>query len=556
VLIQAPPSLRRDRTDFVESHEPTLASWGLVSAGAALALLLTFVARNLFIFRIPIREDDDFATYSVLVERATHFQLLVGNYSRAGFYHPGPALLYIAAAGQVLFHDWLHVVPAQYNGQLIGLWVLAAVCLGLSIGIIYRHARSLLLSGALLAVAAWWFGAHTQIASGWFPYVYIAPFLLFATAGISVAVGSVEDLPAFVLGGGLLVHGHIAFLFFVGIGALVVAGCLVFACRTGRARLRKRPLVVAAVLAGLFVLPLALDVALHYPGQWPAYLSYVRTPTHHHAITAALQFATKYWFASPLMWAVFIGALAGSVVLVLLRPRLPGRRMVLGLLGGVAVLSVLFVYYAQHGIDHLHLTAPNPVYTGYFYMTVPLLLLFAAIVAIWQWLAVGMGQRGWPRWTKPVSGWLGGGVVAAAFVIAAVLAPGFANTYRGNAGLPHMVAATYRIAHRWFPGPLILIPHHDWVSLAGFVIQADRTGISSCEARARVPNVYTVQDELYCSAVQQTRTPWRLLIVPAGTRVSQARLVFRDGRDAVFLRKVDGPFANPLKPPSGRARSS
>ena len=100
------------------------------------------MARNASRLRHPIRDAADFAANSMLMDRAQHFQQLTGNYSRVHFHHPGPAFLYVGAAGQWLFHQVLHVVPADFNGQLIAFFILNAALAGLVVTELHRHVPS------------------------------------------------------------------------------------------------------------------------------------------------------------------------------------------------------------------------------------------------------------------------------------------------------------------------------------------------------------------------------------------------------------------------------
>ena len=84
----------------------------LVTAIVALSIAAILCIRNFWVFSLPIREDGDYAANSILVNQAVHFHLLVGNYSREGFNHPGPAFLYIQSFGQDVFYTALHLVPA------------------------------------------------------------------------------------------------------------------------------------------------------------------------------------------------------------------------------------------------------------------------------------------------------------------------------------------------------------------------------------------------------------------------------------------------------------
>lgn len=61
---------------------------------------------------------NDLAANSLQIIRAKHFVPVLGHYCRFGFYHPGPAFVYVYAASEALFHDALHLVPTPFNAQL------------------------------------------------------------------------------------------------------------------------------------------------------------------------------------------------------------------------------------------------------------------------------------------------------------------------------------------------------------------------------------------------------------------------------------------------------
>src|ERR1700684_1020412 len=94
---------------------------------APFAVMLTvLLVRNAFLFSTPEHESADMGANSILIEQARRFTLLVGNYSREGFNHPGPAFLYVQSWGESSFWGALHVVPPAWHGQLIGLYILNA----------------------------------------------------------------------------------------------------------------------------------------------------------------------------------------------------------------------------------------------------------------------------------------------------------------------------------------------------------------------------------------------------------------------------------------------
>ena len=83
--------------------------WVMVASAAVLVVLLC--VRNRFLFTTRLYEDADMGANSILIEQARHFTLLVGNYSRDHFHHPGPAYMYVQAAGESLFWAWLTAGP-------------------------------------------------------------------------------------------------------------------------------------------------------------------------------------------------------------------------------------------------------------------------------------------------------------------------------------------------------------------------------------------------------------------------------------------------------------
>ena len=79
-----------------ESGSPRLAAgrrpWWIWAVPFALVLIV-LVVRSRFLFTDSFFEDVDAGANSILVQQAMHFTLLIGNYSREGFSHPGPAYM-------------------------------------------------------------------------------------------------------------------------------------------------------------------------------------------------------------------------------------------------------------------------------------------------------------------------------------------------------------------------------------------------------------------------------------------------------------------------------
>lgn len=228
------------------------------------------------IFRSSHYEMNDLAANSLQIFQAKHFHLLLGNYSRFGFYHPGPAFFYIYAAGEALFYDDLHWVPTPFNAQLIALYALSAFFFSATLNVIGRRlestARKWFLGLALL-LAAWHFGAvgkfygHDGLFFIWPPCVLIFPFLCLLVTGASVACGGGRDLPLMTLAASFLVHGHAVMpLFVVPISWLVYLGLLLWSRRGGSGegswpwKVFPRQHWLAGAIIVLFLAPIVIDM--------------------------------------------------------------------------------------------------------------------------------------------------------------------------------------------------------------------------------------------------------------------------------------------------------
>jgi hypothetical protein len=282
-----------------------LAARVALPVGFGIAVFVTLVVRNHSVLSHPIYENSDFAANSFLVDDAVRLRLLVGNSSKYRFNHPGPVFLYVQALGQQVGYRWLRLVPGQFNGQLLGVYALQAVVIGLIARTVQRHFRSISVSVVFMAVALLMlsgrFSSGSWLASGWPPWLVVAPFALALVAGASVAIGELHDLPALVFSTGLLWHDHASF---VGLAGISLAGLAVLWFvghrHTWRAEIRehRRPIVIAAVIEAVFLLPVVLELILHFPGPWGDYIAYARNPSG-----AGLGFSTVYRYVTH-FWGV------------------------------------------------------------------------------------------------------------------------------------------------------------------------------------------------------------------------------------------------------------
>src|ERR1700722_18445814 len=254
--------------------------------GAAIAWAVPFalvlgvlLVRNAFLFSTPEYEDADMGANSILIEQARRFSLLVGNYSREHFNHPGPAFLYVQALGESLFYDALHVVPTPWNGQLIGLYALSALFAASVVAVGHGWTQSIRGAAATLAVVALFGALHpSMFSSDWMPYVYMPAYFAFVVAIASVAAGRTQDCWLAALAGWFLVHGHACFLIFVPVLACAgVAGVLWRRWREGAALFSAPARLVwipVAAISAVFALPILIELVRHWPGNFGKYFAY------------------------------------------------------------------------------------------------------------------------------------------------------------------------------------------------------------------------------------------------------------------------------------------
>jgi hypothetical protein len=459
---------------------PVLATWrplirrpGAIFWVTTLGMLILILIRNSYVFTTHIYEDGDFALNSLLVNNTRDGLQLVGNGSRTGFSHPGPVYIYVLSAGQGLFHDVLHIVPSQYGGQFVGDAILQSVLLGLVVASIFRITRSLVGTGLAAAVIFAFAATHQMIGYVWFPCMYMSAFALLIAAAAAVAAGHTRELPLLVLASGLLVHGHVAFILFVGATIAIVAVAWVVRYRhrwRNELTTNRRSLLRSVALLTLFLLPLVLNVVLHYPGPWPEYLDYSSQQANSaHPLGESVRFLGHYWSTLGVPSAVFFAAGALGAAMLLL-DRDAARRAYFAT--GYALLglyTVLFAYYIVRGIDSLQ---PSNYYTGYFYEAVPMfVLVFAAAHAG----ILARERAASPRLVPAIA--VG---IAAVLAVSAAVSPDFTDRYRSRPGYPAMVAALQADPARDGRPVVVDFPRIDWPIVAGLIVQADRTGLNAC----------------------------------------------------------------------------
>jgi hypothetical protein len=435
-----------------------------VFAAGFVSLLALLLVRNRAVFTVPVHPRGDSAANAIITDQAKHFDLLVGHYSRIGFSHPGPAFFYWQAAGEWFFHDLLGLVPAPWNGQWLAVLVLNAALVAAAFVVLRDWAGSWPPVAWCGVVTVVFLATHDNLLSStWMPYACLAPFLLFLTAVASVAAGRAAHLWALALAGGLLVHGHAEFLFFVPVMSAVALGVALWR----RAPSRWLDWLWFGAVVAAFLLPIVLNLVLHWPGELGKYFSYGGERTTHGA-GATARYVLGFWAGPPAVAAVLAVLLvAGLGWLAAARPPGDRRRFLLSGLGMGLLATLLFAGYAARGIDDL-----RQEYVGYFYYALPLFLLLLAVLGL---------DGAWPGTVRLPGRWSARVLAGAAVVITLLAAGRSAAFVTAPENLPELPRTVGALSAYAAGRPLAVELEPDtWPVLTALIVEGKRDGLRVC----------------------------------------------------------------------------
>jgi hypothetical protein len=511
------------------------AWWVVVAATAGLVVLLC--VRNRFLFSTRLYEDADMGANSILAEQARHFTLLVGNYSRDHFHHPGPAYMYVMAAGESLFWAWLHLVPTAWNGQLLAVYALTSLFVALVAGVGYGWTRSLRGAAACFAAVLALAAVHPAVlSSDWMPYLYVLAYVTFLVAAASVAAGHGRDAWVLALTGWFLIHGHACFLLFVPVISCAVLAAVLWPHRHNLGAsvrsfftTQRRVWVPVAVISAVFVLPIVADLVLHWPGQFGKYLAFSSSgKSGGHSVPQAVREALWYWSSRRGAWALPVAgyAVAAAVIRWLAPSSL--RRFLVALLAVNVLSSLMFLYYVMNGMDAL-----GRYYEGYFYWSAPVITLLVIVLGVVEAM---------PR---PFGAAAAAGAVLLALAALAVAPDTRTSTNSSDPAVATsgqdtdsaLPAAVSTLAARSGGHMIVLrLKHQFWGDVTGFLVQAERTGVRACVADPVYTFIVTSQFICTPADIADGQVYWLLPAAPPGSPVL-ARL-----RQAVV---VAGPASSP-----------
>ena len=440
-------------------------------------------------FSVPVYEDADMGAYSIQIEQARRFALLVGNYSREKFNHPGPAFLYVQAWGEDLFYALLRVVPAAWNGEVVGLYLLSsffAACV-VVVGWRWGGMRTGLVTLGVVGLCG---ALHPSVfSSDWMPYEYVPAYLAFLVSVASVAGGRTRDSWIAALSGWFLIHGHACFLLFVPLLWLGAAAARLVPHLRPRAWPRPQRLawLPVAVISAVFALPVAGELVLRWPGNFGRYFAYSGSArSGGHPVAQVARYALWFWWPHAGAWAVAVILTLAAAGAAWRMPAGRPRRFCLALLAVNAASTVAFLAYTAAGVD-----AVNQHYIGYFYWSAPVIMILVVLLAGTELLAA--------RWPGPGTT-RAMAVPCAAVALALAGCAAFAvapqtrlSTDHADPGDP---AATGPVADPSLPAgvarigaladgryAVLAIPQHDaWPAVTGILVQAERAGVPACVA--------------------------------------------------------------------------
>ena len=259
-------------------------------------LLWPLLELHAYYFEAPLYTVGDFAANELLVIDAKHFTLLHGHYSRLGFFHPGPFFLYALALGETLSIDLVPLLGSPLAAHSMAAALLASLALSLYFYVWFRYSRSiltaLLATGVMMSCLT--LAGIDYLTVPWTP-VMLANSMLFLLTGLMgwyLLNGAWILLALF--GALQLIHGHASFLGLLPLMLLVTGGILGFRNVWQRfASLHTGVLLSAVVLISIFLLPLALNTWLHWPGDWPKYFRQADRQQHID-LTDKLQLAASF----------------------------------------------------------------------------------------------------------------------------------------------------------------------------------------------------------------------------------------------------------------------
>lgn len=489
--------------------------WQSASVFVAIATV-TVLTNTSRIFRAAYETGDE-AANALLIERARSARLLVGNYSRFHFNHPGPAFLYVEAIGERLF-QFVPGTSTPLNRDAIAVIILNAAFLTATTRLLRRHE-------GLLATLLFWVGLCVLIrttpgllASTWMPHLYVAPFMLFVVA-LAVVLARRNATSALSISTAFLIHGHVSFALIAGLPFAIAVVARRHCIREWLQDRRTRRIVVATWV--LFAAPLLITLITRGPSAWTVYLHSTDTmPYQPRTLGDSIRFVGHFWpFAEHASLAPLIvgaGAVFGGLALSRLRctKRLSAWFVAAGL---VLPLGLLYVHEA---VDNLSFT-----YTGIFLGGLATVTTAVALANVLTRLRrVVAPGRALPPMTRSI------GALGLAGIGALALAVGPSSRGVGPDADARWVPRAVKAVGSDTSVKLRLSFGDDaWPEGVAMLVALRRTGRQACVVDGHW--AFMVTDELIC---RESTGPW--LLLTKATPPSGGNTVFTSPSSVTFTR--------------------
>ncbi|MEZ5142726.1 MAG: hypothetical protein R2726_09450 [Acidimicrobiales bacterium] len=408
------------------------------------------VAAPLVVAAVRMLTIDGYAPYAdlPLIELAVRdvglHPVLVGAYSRFGWFHPGPLMFYVLAVPYRLLGSQAVSLPAaaalvNAAGVVVVAW-LARRRAGLG-GLV------LVLAGTAIVLRT--IGAELWV-DAWNPSVAVIPFLVFVLACWGVSAGDDLCLVVAVVAGSASLQSHAGYLPLVGlVGALAVASRV--ASGVGRRRrgehgsepppappgggrtMRLRTAVAVAIGLGVVLwLPPLIEQATHDPGNLRQIVGFSRDVRPQTTLADGGRFVA-FELGVPPAWVA--GELEpGWLGLVdVSAPPVPVGALLLVAAGGVAAwrreVDALRLVVLAAGAALAAVVAVSRFADGIY----PYLTQWSPVVGLVVWLAIGWTAWRVARPLLPDPARLAAGAVAAAVVVVVTMV----NVVAGATAAPH-----------------------------------------------------------------------------------------------------------------------
>jgi len=366
-------------------------STAMLAFGVFIALVsAVLIAKAPFFFRDSVLPFTDYASNDILVTWAKHFELWHGNYSRVGFYHPGPFYFQLMAWSEIAFHDVLPVFHTTFAAQIFASLCLCAFALALVVALLHKTTGrvSMALIGASTYAIVLLGAEAFSFTAPWPPFLYVAAATIMVVGMCGVLLRGWRWLPWLILGGAALVHGHASFIGLVPIILFVAtAGAWVMWRKHWLAPLAERfpqrsTWVLCTALVVVFLAPMIMQTVAHWPGEFPKYFAFAG-----HREPNALMAVARYVASFMPAWGLVLPAAAGAAWL--LRDSANGRAVLSSGLIFIAGLAAA-AFYARKGVDGLEYR-----YLEYWFVPFYALLAAMTVIGLVDWL-----QRSHPAANK------------------------------------------------------------------------------------------------------------------------------------------------------------